>query len=139
MSDDIFYEKPDVGEYFLDGSNGICHMRTISTYDRLTTPKCRNLFYIENSKLFSKQAELDPNSAKGALYMREKEELKTGFVYALPEGHNTKTGLQALEAAYIEYVYKRAKYNQSRAAKMLGISRGCIRMKLKEYFGDQYL
>ncbi len=61
------------------------------------------------------------------------------FTYTLPNGHLTTGGLTTLEAAYIEHVYKVSKYNQSRAAKNLGISRGCLRMKLKEYFGDKYL
>lgn len=33
---------------------------------------------------------------------------------------------------------ERYKYNQSRAAKALGISRGTFRMLLMKYFGDKY-
>lgn len=31
------------------------------------------------------------------------------------------------------------RYNQVKAAKLLGISRGSLRYKLKEYFGDKYV
>lgn len=61
------------------------------------------------------------------------------FNIVLENGHDTTNGLAILEAKYIEHVYKLSRYNQSRAALMLGISRGCLRMKLSEYFGDMYL
>ncbi len=61
------------------------------------------------------------------------------FEAHLPQGHDTQKGLATLESEYIEHVFKLAKYNQSKAAKMLGLSRGCLRMKLKQYFGDHYL
>lgn len=65
--------------------------------------------------------------------------MEASFLAALEEGHDTTKGLKQLEAEYIEYVLILAKYNQSKAAKMLGLSRGCVRMKLKEYFQDKYL
>lgn len=65
--------------------------------------------------------------------------MNTKFSITLDDGHNTTKGLAELEARYIEHVYKISKYNQVRTAKNLGISRGCLRMKLKQYFGDQYL
>ena len=61
------------------------------------------------------------------------------FNICLVEGHDTTKGLEKLEAAYIQHVYELAKWNQSRAAAMLDISRGCLRTKLKTYFGDKYL
>ncbi len=61
------------------------------------------------------------------------------FEAHLPQGHDMQKGLKTLESEYIEHVFKLAKYNQSKAAKMLGLSRGCLRMKLKEYFNDKYL
>jgi len=61
------------------------------------------------------------------------------FSIVLVCGHDTVDGLAMLEKAYIKHVYKLAKYNQSKAAKYLGLSRGCLRMKLKEYFGDEFI
>jgi len=57
----------------------------------------------------------------------------------IPEEHDTTTTLKALEKVYIEHVFKLSKYNQSKAAAALGLSRGGLRGKLKEHFGDQYL
>ncbi len=65
--------------------------------------------------------------------------MNTTFTYTLNDGHDTTKGLKQLEAAYIEHVYSTSKYNQVKTASNLGISRGCLRMKLKEYFGDKYL
>lgn len=65
--------------------------------------------------------------------------MDTTFNITLENGHNFAKGLKTLEAAYIEHVYAASKYNQVRTAQNLGISRGCLRMKLKEYFGDKYL
>lgn len=44
-----------------------------------------------------------------------------------------------VEAEYIEFIYKEARYNQSKAAKMLGVSRNTLRYKLQRYFGDKYI
>jgi len=65
--------------------------------------------------------------------------MDTTFSITLDNGHNISKGLKTLEAEYIEHVYKVSKYNQVKASQNLGISRGCLRMKLKEYFGDKYL
>lgn len=63
---------------------------------------------------------------------------KTGSLVVL---HIDKlsTALKDAEAIVIEHAYRACKYNQSRTAKALNISRGCLRMKLKEYFGETYL
>lgn len=46
--------------------------------------------------------------------------------------------LSEIEPALFEAVMQKAKYNQVRAAKILGISRGTLRKKLKLYFDDKY-
>lgn len=46
--------------------------------------------------------------------------------------------LEQIEPPLLEAVMKKTKYNQVRAAKMLGISRGTLRKKLKMYFDDKY-
>ncbi len=62
-----------------------------------------------------------------------------GFQVELHPGHKTVEGLASIEKDYIEYVLEMCKYNQSKTAIALGISRGCLRMKMKQYFGDKYL
>lgn len=61
------------------------------------------------------------------------------FTITLGADHNFSEGLKKLEAAYIEHVYALSRYNQVKAAGNLGISRGCLRMKLKQYFGSKYI
>lgn len=48
------------------------------------------------------------------------------------------TLLAKAEKHVIRLAMKRCKGNQSIAALALGISRGTLRTKLKEYFGDKY-
>lgn len=44
----------------------------------------------------------------------------------------------AFEKGWIEQTMKDCKYNQSKAAKRLEMSRGCLRAKLALYFGNRY-
>tara|TARA_R110000868_G_scaffold164876_1_gene397829 strand:- start:233 stop:505 length:273 start_codon:yes stop_codon:yes gene_type:complete len=46
--------------------------------------------------------------------------------------------LEPIEPALFKSVIEHCKYNQSKAAIVLGLSRGTCRMKLKKYFDDQY-
>jgi Fis family transcriptional regulator len=46
--------------------------------------------------------------------------------------------LEQIEPPLLKAVMERYKYNQSRAAKALGISRGTCRMLLIKYFDDLY-
>lgn len=48
------------------------------------------------------------------------------------------TLLNKAEKHVIELAMHRCKNNQSVAAKALGLSRGTLRTKLKQYFGDKY-
>lgn len=50
-----------------------------------------------------------------------------------------KTALQRMEAPLLAQAIETCRYNQVKAAKLLGISRGSLRYKLKEYFGDKYV
>lgn len=61
------------------------------------------------------------------------------FSVTLEEGHDAKKALEVLEAAYIEHSLQNNKYNQSKASKELGISRGALRYKAKNAFGDKYI
>ena len=46
--------------------------------------------------------------------------------------------LSEIEPPLLNAVMEKNKYNQVRAAKMLGISRGTLRKKLVEHFDDKY-
>lgn len=46
--------------------------------------------------------------------------------------------LEQIEAPLLDAVMQKAKYNQSRAAKILGLSRGTLRTKLNIYFPGKY-
>lgn len=47
--------------------------------------------------------------------------------------------LEEIEVPLFKAVMEHCKYNQSRAAAMLGMSRGTLRTKLRTYFDDQYV
>jgi len=47
--------------------------------------------------------------------------------------------LEEVEIPLFRSVMEHCKYNQSRAAVMLGISRGTLRTKLRHYFDDKYV
>lgn len=66
-------------------------------------------------------------------------ELKYKFDISVPAGTNIVDGLKQLEAEYIHFVHQQTRYNQSKTAIALGISRGTIRTKLKEHFGDRFV
>lgn len=50
-----------------------------------------------------------------------------------------KIVMEEIEASLFRAVMEHCKYNQSRAAVMLGISRGTLRTKLRRYFDDKYV
>jgi Fis family transcriptional regulator len=47
--------------------------------------------------------------------------------------------LEEIEMPLFQAVMEHCKYNQSRAAVMLGVSRGTLRTKLRHYFDDKYI
>lgn len=47
--------------------------------------------------------------------------------------------LEEVETPLFRAVMEHCKYNQSRAALMLGVSRGTLRTKLRRYFDDKYV
>ena len=47
--------------------------------------------------------------------------------------------LEEIEIPLYKVVMEHSRYNQSRAAIILGVSRGTLRIKLKRYFDDQYV
>lgn len=46
--------------------------------------------------------------------------------------------LEQIESPMLQVVMDNCKYNQVKAAKMLGISRGTLRKKFIQYFDDKY-
>ena len=46
--------------------------------------------------------------------------------------------LEQVEPPLLQATMEKAKYNQVRAAKILGVSRGTLRKKLKQHFDDKY-
>lgn len=47
--------------------------------------------------------------------------------------------LEEIEIPLFRAVMEHCKYNQSKAAEIMGLSRGTLRAKLKQYFDDQYV
>jgi len=47
--------------------------------------------------------------------------------------------LEEIEAPLFRTVMEMSRYNQSRAARILGVSRGTLRTKLKRYFDDEFI
>ena len=50
-----------------------------------------------------------------------------------------KLVLEEIEPILLEMVMEYSRYNQSRAACMLGMSRGTLRCRLRKFFGDKYV
>lgn len=47
--------------------------------------------------------------------------------------------LEEVEAPLFRTVMEMSRYNQSKAARVLGVSRGTLRTKLKHYFDDEFI
>ena len=47
--------------------------------------------------------------------------------------------MEEVEAPLFQAIMEHCKYNQSKAAIMLGLSRGTLRTKLRKYFDDKYV
>lgn len=47
--------------------------------------------------------------------------------------------LEEIEAPLFRTVMELTRYNQSKAARVLGVSRGTLRTKLKRYFDDEFI
>ncbi|MEE9452466.1 MAG: helix-turn-helix domain-containing protein [Gammaproteobacteria bacterium] len=43
------------------------------------------------------------------------------------------------EASLLKFAMEQYRYNQSHVAQILGLSRGTLRTKLQQYFGDKYV
>ena len=47
--------------------------------------------------------------------------------------------VEEIEAPLFRTVMEMTRYNQSKAARVLGVSRGTLRTKLKRYFDDEFI
>lgn len=54
------------------------------------------------------------------------------------QAESYKEAQHKLESYWLQKTMQQCKYNQSKAAKKMEISRGTLRAKLKEHFGDLY-
>ncbi len=135
--------RPEKNEYFWSTEGFLCVMEEDAYYREWRGEEWGwgfRLMYLDTGIKFTKLRDVTLEELNTRLIERRgKYNMNTAYEVTLEDGHDTKKGLQHLEATYIEHVYKLARYNQSRAAINLGISRGCLRMKLKQFFGDQYL
>jgi len=50
-----------------------------------------------------------------------------------------KTMIAKVEIPLLQYVMEQYRYNQSRVAQVLGLSRGTLRTKLQQHFYDKYV
>lgn len=50
-----------------------------------------------------------------------------------------QTIVEDIEAPLFRSVMELTRYNQSKAARVLGVSRGTLRTKLKRYFDDEFI
>lgn len=63
----------------------------------------------------------------------------TASVITLDTSRTSYTeALSVLEATYLKDLMESTKYNQSKTAKIMGLSRGTLRTKLREHFGTAY-
>lgn len=127
---------PIPGDLFFDQEDRLSQMITPHQYHVVGTRLV--LSYIPGSDQFSFKRYATSEDVEVFHKPKEKEEMNDFFVQ-LPVGHDTTVGLTILEKTYIEYVHKLSRFNQSRTAKALGISRGSLRMKLDQYFPGQYI
>ncbi len=64
--------------------------------------------------------------------------MRTELVITVPTDMPLGKTKAYIESQYVEWMLRESRYNQSKAANNMGISRGCLRAKLKEHFGDRY-
>jgi Fis family transcriptional regulator, factor for inversion stimulation protein len=69
-----------------------------------------------------------------------------GFLNAINNKSNKDANLnlyqliiEEVEAPLFRTVMELTRYNQSKAARILGVSRGTLRTKLKRYFDDEFI
>ena len=71
------------------------------------------------------------NTVKGYLNTLTHKELMSLNLYQLV--------VEEVEAPLFRTVMELTRYNQSKAARVLGVSRGTLRTKLKRYFDDEFI
>lgn len=61
------------------------------------------------------------------------------FVFVAQEFENPSVVFDRFEKDFFEYIMSKVRYNQSKAAQLLGISRGTLRTKLEKYHGTKFI
>jgi Fis family transcriptional regulator len=84
----------------------------------------------------------EANQTKGMLTDQVTQSVKT-YLETM-SGKNSILNLyqliiEEIEAPLFRTVMELTRYNQSRAARVLGVSRGTLRTKLKRYFEDEFI
>lgn len=123
--------KPKVGEYFVCYHDHVCVMVGDNTYTNLLYPNIKSLNYVQGSP-FSKKRDATKEEIF-TKYVRQPEELQDMVI--------TQSYTEAkadFEKTWLVKIMQETKYNQSKAANRMGISRGNLRTKLKHYFGNEY-
>jgi Fis family transcriptional regulator, factor for inversion stimulation protein len=70
------------------------------------------------------------NTVKGYLAAMGKKNIDNNLYAIITE---------SVEEPLFRTVMEMTRYNQSKAARVLGVSRGTLRTKLKYYFGDEFI
>lgn len=79
---------------------------------------------------------LNTQSLSAAIEMTIKQHLLTSKAEILDL---YKLVMDEIEEPLYQSTMEHCKYNQSRAALILGVSRGTLRTRLKQFFGDKYV
>ncbi len=142
--------NPPIGEYFISRYNTLCLRISDDEYQDLNLQGKTPLAYVPGNERFCAKRPATNREMVARKYIPlqiqntkeprvHSQVIDNSLCIKMAADHDTKEGLGYLEKTYIEHIFKQAKYNQCEATRMLGISRGTLRTKLKKYFGDQYI
>ena len=141
---------PPIGEYFISRYNTFCLRTGKDEYQDLNLQGKTPMAYVPGNERFCAKRPATNREMVARKYIPlEVQNTKVPRVHSavvdnalcikMAPDHDTTQGLKYLEKTYLEHIFIKNKYNQSATASALGISRGTLRTKLKQYFGDKYV